>query len=185
MSREITLTKGKVAILDDEDYDWFVHWKWSTSGTGYAYRHEAKGGIQRYIWLHREILNAPLEFEVDHVNRDKLDNRRCNLRLATQSQNVQNRAPYASKTSIFKGVHLRLNRWEARITLNRKTVSVGRFLTQREAALAYNDAAAMYFGEFAVLNDISILASDDDIPLIAKVLRVSRSHQIARRLPAP
>lgn len=101
--------------------------------------------------MHRIVLDAPQGTLVDHKNGDRLDNRRCNLRLATRSQNAANTPP---KPGRLKGVFFdkARNLWQARIMVNWKERYIGRFLTQEEAARAYDLKAREYFGEFAALN---------------------------------
>jgi len=93
---------------------------------------------------------------VDHINGDNLDNRKKNLRLCTYAENNRNRKPLENKTSKYKGVGLNKNykikTWQARIVKNSKRYSLGYFKNEKEAALAYNQAAKKYFGEFAYLN---------------------------------
>ena len=107
--------------------------------------------------LHRFILMAPPGVLVDHANGDGLDCRRSNLRLATNSQNQQNRfIADIEKTSRFKGVHWcdDSKRWVAQITLDGRSQEIGRFLDEIEAARAYDDAARRLFREFARTNDM-------------------------------
>lgn len=144
--KEIQLTQGMVAIVDDEDYEEFSKHKWCFSNVGYAQRRSG-------IYLHRVIAGAkPGEF-VDHINRDRLDNRRSNLRICTKQQNQHNQGPRKG-TSKYKGVSLRKDtgKYTACIHHNYKKINLGSFLTEEEAAEAYNKAALMYHGEFAFSN---------------------------------
>jgi hypothetical protein len=160
MAHEIPLTRGKVAIVDDTDYEWLSQWKWSChinrSGNCYAVR--TAWNPRRYIRMHRLITDAPRHLEVDHINGDGLDNRRSNLRLVTRSQNTQNRKPYPNSTSRFKGVSFnkRLGKYEAQIQVRQGRVKrkfhLGLFYSEEEAARIYDAAAAHHFGEFAKLN---------------------------------
>ena len=89
MAKEIKLTKGFVAIVDDEDYEWLSQWKWHYDK--YACRRKSTGYKQsKIVFMHREILGYEGELDVDHINKDRIDNRKCNLRLATRSQNLAN-----------------------------------------------------------------------------------------------
>lgn len=110
-----------------------------------------------YKDLHRFILKTNLE--VDHINGDTLDNRRCNLRSVTRQQNLMNQKKQTRKTtSKYKGVSFNKtnNKWSARITLNRKLMCLGSFKTEEIAAEAYNAAAKRLFGEYAKLNIIEL-----------------------------
>lgn len=155
--KEIPLTQGKVVLVDDEDYDFLNQWKWhalKSRDTFYAARgvYSKHGIIQ--IRMHRLLLNAPADMEVDHRDGNGLNNTRRNIRLCTAQANRCNERKRANKTSQYKGVswHKKDRRWHARIQLNGILKYLGGFHTQEEAALIYNMAAATLFGEFARLN---------------------------------
>lgn len=164
MSKLIPLTKGKFATVDDADYEWLNQWKWYANG-GYAFRTAGGRKNKKNIAMHRLICDAPSDSLVDHISGNTLDNRRCNLRLATTQQNTYNTKKRESVSSVFKGVSFQYNRWTSYIGFNGKFIYLGRFLTQREAARAYNEAAINHFGEYAKLNDLNILSDNDDPPL--------------------
>jgi len=156
MSREIELSKGLVALVDDQDYGWLMTGgKWHARGCSHPYAVRTKwvGKRSHAETMHRLIL--PTDGQVDHINGDTLDNRRANLREATPSQNAQNRRRRADSRHTFKGVgrsvvpHLP---WLAAITVAGKARHLGVFETEIEAARAYYLAAAELFGEFARLN---------------------------------
>jgi len=156
--REIPLTQGKVAIVDDEDFEELSKYKWHASRgrhTFYAIRTLGKHPHMQTIHMHREILKPPLLLLCDHINHDGLDNRRCNLRICTYSQNLWNQRLQGG-TSVYKGVYFdkRRNKWQAYITPKPKgeRQHLGRFAKEIDAALAYDNAAAKFFGEFARLN---------------------------------
>jgi hypothetical protein len=152
--REIRLSKGLVAIVDDDDFEWLSQWKWSASGAGarqYAVRHTVSPeGRRRHVAMHRAILRAPDRFDVDHRNRNTIDNRRENLRLATQAQNNANSESRPGE-SRFKGVCRTKpgGRWKAWIRTKGRTIHLGVFDEERDAAHAYDAAARKHFGEFA------------------------------------
>src|ERR1700679_2349398 len=108
--RLIPLTQGKNAIVDAADYEWLTQWHWSASRNGdhfYAQRSEKeKNGLDNWysIPMSRAILSAPKHYQVDHINHNTLDNRRCNLRLATPAENAKNRERQKRCKSQWKGV---------------------------------------------------------------------------------
>ena len=154
--KKIPLSKGQFAIVDDEDYEKLVQWKWHQSVSGYAIRNDSIiNGIQPKVYMHRLILNVPNGFQGDHINRNKLDNRRKNLRICTKAENRYNKGPIQRKTaSIYKGVywHRPARKWYGHIQHNNKVTHLGMFKTEKEAAIAYNKRALKLFGQFARLN---------------------------------
>lgn len=155
MTKELTLTKGFVALVDDDDYPYLSQWKWTYSG-GYALRKEKRGGKAYRIMLHRQITNAPQGLDVDHWDGNGLNNCRSNLRVSTRTQNNANRKPYAFGASKYKGVHFRRDRkhkpWRVSIGYNNQKVWVGVFADEIEAARAYDVKARELYGEFALTN---------------------------------
>ncbi len=148
----IKLTQGYETIVDDEDYEYLNQFKWYFSRQGYAVRNGKK---HSRITLHRVITNCPNNLHVDHINCNKLDNRKCNLRICNQSQNNRNTLKYKNKSSKYKGVSKASpNRWRAQIKLNYKKFHLGYFEIEEDAARAYNEKAKELFGEFANLNEI-------------------------------
>ena len=150
--REIPLSRGMVALVDDDDYDMLVSvGKWhatpGTSGTYYANRSITRpGGGQTTQGMHTLISGWPY---VDHRNGDGLDNRRANLRQATDSQNQGNRRIGSNNTSGYKGVSRSGLKWRARIRLDGHQTHMGCYATPQEAARAYDTASIKHFGEFA------------------------------------
>lgn len=106
--------------------------------------------------MHRDILGVVNDKNVfvDHINHNRIDNRRCNLRLVTKSQNNQNRSSLKNSTSKYLGVYIRKGKWISRIKVNQKPIHLGTFTCETQAALAYNNAAELHFGEYANLNII-------------------------------
>lgn len=147
---KINLTKGKFAIIDEEDFEKVNQYKWHTVIHDYAARKENK----KSILMHRFILNVPINKEIDHINRNGLDNRKVNLRICSHIENSWNTDKKKNNKSGYKGVFFikRLNLWIARISINQKSITLGYFKTKDEAAKMYNNYAKKYFGEFAYLN---------------------------------
>lgn len=148
MSKQIPLTKGKFAIIDDADFESIKMFRWSCTNTGYAARAKRINGKSKYIPMHRVILNAPDGIDIDHINGNRLDNRRCNLRLATRAQNVHNSRMRKDNTSGFKGVYKRYGKFVAKICFNHIWIWLGLFPTAEEASQAYQDTARKLHGNF-------------------------------------
>jgi AP2 domain len=161
--REIPLTKGQVALVPDEWYEYLSQYNWLAVRSGktfYAYRNDHKDPAKRHgpqvIYMHRVILNAPKGVRVDHKDWNGLNNIPPNIRLATRGGNEQNRGKLPTNTSGYKGVHFCrcTGRWRAQIWVVGKKIELGRFYYLLDAARAYNEAAIKYHGEFAHLNEI-------------------------------
>lgn len=153
--RRIKLTQGKYAIIDPEDYDKINQYKWHCINFSYAKRVVYKGRQRTDLYMHRFICPAPDDMVVDHINRNSLDNRKANLRPATQKQNVWNRERKNNLgNSPFYGVRWRkdLRKWQVRMYINGKRRLIGNFKDEIEAAKAYDNAAGKHRKEFAILN---------------------------------
>ncbi|MDT3768186.1 HNH endonuclease [Gleimia hominis] len=138
-----------VVLVDADMVNDLAERQWSVGIHGYA----TSGAGKNQILMHRLITGAKPGQIVDHINRDRLDNRTENLRICTQQENSYNRSAQANSKSGLKGVcQLSNGTWQAQIMVNRKAYYLGRFPTAREAADAYDRAATTLFGEFAVLN---------------------------------
>jgi hypothetical protein len=154
--KELKLTQGYIALVDDEDYELISQYKWHTfkSRNGlYGARNSSKKlGTQRKILLHRMLLNAPIGLEVDHINGNGLDNRRENLRFASRAENQYNRVG-KQKISAYKGVslHNKTGLWRMRIEKAGERYA-SYFKTEEEAARAYDAKAKELFGKYARLN---------------------------------
>lgn len=155
--KEIQLTRGMVALVDDEDYPDLSQFRWAAyrgTNTVYAQRYVNLDGKYTTMLMHRQILDAKPGEQVDRKNHNGLDCRRENIRKCTTSQNHANRRKRIGGSSAFKGVAWDESRrlWQAVIQLDRKSVWLGRFTDEQTAARAYDAAAKRMFGEFALLN---------------------------------
>lgn len=153
-TRVIELTRGKVTIVDAEDYEFLSQNKWYAlrgPNTWYAVREvRTPEGKRTSEYMHRVIADAPARLSVDHVNSDGLDNRRSNLRLATHAQNCRNQRRPRTNKSGFKGVywHKKAKRWNAQIKAGQTRFHLGLFDTPEEAHAAYCEASKKYHGEW-------------------------------------
>jgi hypothetical protein len=152
--RAIKLTFGKYAIVSLEDYEKLNQHKWHlvmSHRTFYAMRTENR----KSIYMHNQIMLPPPGKVVDHENHNGLDNGRYNLRLASKSQNCYNRKKRSSKcTSRYKGVWFNktIGKWMSAIKVDGRCIHLGYFDNEKDAAKAYDEAAKLYHGKFAVLN---------------------------------
>lgn len=146
-------------IVDDEDYEFVSNYAmhvWSTPRHHTLYAIITFSRVKQ-LRLHRVLTKAKDNEVVDHINGNGLDNRRSNLRVTTQLNNNANARKKAKATSMYKGVSLYLDGatskpWKAQIQRDGRKFHIGYFATEIEAAIAYDNAAKEYFGEFAVLN---------------------------------
>lgn len=157
--KKILLSKGKIALVDDDDFEKLKAFKWFYNSHGYAIRSKfigVKEGKQKQtiISMHRMIMGTPDGMDTDHINHDKLDNRKENLRICTTSENSCNKHQNVG-VSGFRGVRKHYKKWQAQIWSNGKFYSIGTYKTSKDAAIAWNEAARKYHGKFAMLNVIS------------------------------
>lgn len=159
--RTLPLSQGQVALLDAEDYEHLGQYKWhawrsARSGAFYARRNILIGTKRTVVYLHRQVmgLSAGDLRQVDHINQAAtLDNRKCNLRIASVSQNLQNARVRSDNSSGYKGVSWCRSRkkWKAEIHKDRQYIFLGYYSSKEEAASAYRQAAQKLFGAFARL----------------------------------
>jgi hypothetical protein len=159
--RRILLSRGKYALVDPDDYGWLSKYNWHVvgdKGSFYAARNtgQRQGQKRIVVKMHREVLRVPDGMFVDHINHNGLDNRRANLRPATQAQNARNRRKrYESNFhSKYKGLtwYKSQKQWAVRVMVNRESKFIGYFDNELDAARAYDQAAKKYHREYASLN---------------------------------
>ena len=152
--KQVPLTRDRIALVDDADFERVVsQGKWYAFVTG---RHwYVARSCNPKIYLHRFIMDAPANMDVDHRDGNGLNNQRGNLRVCTRSQNMANQKTQSGRSSRFKGVTLMKDRthqahpWRAQIGIDGAYKNLGHFGSEQEAALAYNEAALQAWGEFA------------------------------------
>ncbi len=153
---QIPLSRGKVAFIDSIDFDKVSKYKWYARAgkNGIFY---ATSTLHKNIHMHRLILDVTNRFDfVDHINHDGLNNCRSNLRVVNNKENMYNSKSRKNTSSKFKGVHWNKEkqRWTSQITADKKTIHVGHFKSEIEAAIAYNEKAKILHGQFAFLNEL-------------------------------
>lgn len=154
--KALKITRNQYAIVDDDDYEILKRWKWTCRSDGYAMRMSSKvNGKRRLCMMHAFIMKTPQGMHTDHINNNKLDNRKQNLRICTPAQN-QVRSFKKNNTSGFKGVSWNKDKkkWDARTYYKNKQVFIGYFEDKAEAANAFNNKVKDLYGEFAYLNKI-------------------------------
>ena len=150
--KEIIAGKKFVILVDDDQFRSQSRLTWGITPNGYARRNERRDGKIVKIYMHREIAGTPKGLRTDHINCNKLDNRKSNLRFSDASQNGFNSRLRKNNTLGFKGVRPSGSRWQAQITVNWKAKVIGTFKTIKLAAEAYDRAAVEARGEFALTN---------------------------------
>lgn len=153
--KEIKLLTGQVVLVDDKDFDSLNQYKWRYHAR-FVLRYRYSDGRQTIVFLHREIIKPAKGMQVDHIDGNRLNNQRHNLRECTHAENQRNRKKHKNNTSGYKGVDFskKNHRFRAKIKLNYKSIHLGYFNTALEAAYVYNKAAKELHKEFACLNPI-------------------------------
>jgi len=157
--KQIPLTQGQFALVDDEDFEFLNQWKWCAQNSWdktrfYAVRH-IKGEPprrQKRLFMHRVLMGIDDKLFGDHKDGNGLNNQRFNLRPATNGQNLANCGKYRTNTSGFKGVTWHQKHWRAEIRINKIKTFIGHFDDKLDAARAYDLLAVSTFGEFAKTN---------------------------------
>lgn len=159
--KEIQLTQGKVALVDDEDFERVNLFKWHAlkkDNNYYASRHIPIGKTRKTTFIHQLVMNVDIlskeDIEIDHIDGNGLNNQKYNLRACTHSQNLMNSKKRINSSSKYKGVgwHKLRKKYRARIRLNGIQYHLGLFDSDIDAAKAYDNKAKELFGEFAKLN---------------------------------
>jgi hypothetical protein len=160
---EIRLTNGDVALVDDDCVTLLEGYKWNCAvkklkhgESKYASAYVKNGDEWDHLLMHRIIVGATKGVIVDHVDGNGINNHRYNLRIATHTQNMRNRQVTPGFTSVYKGVwwNKRDRVWQACIKCDGRTIHLGSFRTQEQAAVSYNEAARKYHGDFSLLNNL-------------------------------
>jgi len=156
----IKLTQGKMALVDDEDYEYLSQFKWhvvfnKTDYYAVRWTHGSHAS-RKSVFMHREIMETTKGMEVDHIDHNTLNNQKYNLRNCTHQQNKRNTRKRENKASSYLGVEVRKTKngttFRAHIKVNNKSIKLGNSKNEKEAAVLYDKAAIKYFGEYANLN---------------------------------
>ena len=158
---KIPLTQGKIAFIDDEDWDLVNQYKWWAHWDRCNWYAVTRTNRETFLSMHRLIKNVQLNKEVDHRNGNGLDNQKHNLRICTHAENSYNQKKHRSyngnkTSSIYKGVnwYKKKDKYRTRIMVNGKSIHLGYFASEIEAAEVYNTAALEYHKEYANLNEV-------------------------------
>lgn len=150
MTRQVPISRGLFAIVDDEDFAAVADWSWNAKPSSPGKHYASRTSGRTTVYMHRVITGAVKGEVVDHINGDTLDNRRANLRIGTLTDNAVNRR-YQSASG-YRGVFKEKSRWRAHIYRDGKKHCLGHHLTAEEAAKAYDEAALRLHGAFAITN---------------------------------
>lgn len=145
--------RNLLVMVDDEDYDVLSKYNWQVDKYNSVASHKTDKGR---ILIHRYIMNPSSTEEIDHIDGNRLNNQKSNLRICSSSQNKMNIGPRKDNKSGLKGVslHKKTNKWGVRIMVEGKYKHIGLFLNKEDAAIAYNTEALKSFKEFAWLNKV-------------------------------
>jgi len=160
--KKISLTQGKIALINDEDFLMVHGFKWHAIECGrtyYAARQgpRQKGKKRKTFLMHRVLMNASKNQMIDHADGDGLNNQKNNLRFCTFAENMRNSKRRIKNISGYKGVSFyeKIKKWSAKITVNYKLIYLGCYKSKHLAGVVYNIAALKYHGQFAKINKIS------------------------------
>ena len=152
MYKKILITRGQIVTVDEQDYQELSQYRWYLID-GFAARTIKKDNKRTTIYMHRVIMDAPIGISVYHINHNKLDNQRENLRLVKGSARMHRR-PSVKHSSKYRGVYWCKDKrkWIAEIKVYKKQIRLGRFEVEKDAAVAYDEAARKYYGSLARTN---------------------------------
>lgn len=145
----IPLTQGKVALVDDDDYERLSQYCWCNANK-YAIRREGPRNNRVTVWMHKDVLQT--NETVDHIDNDTYNNQKSNLRIVDKSKNSMNRGLQSNNTTGFKGVSVSKGKFQAYIKFMGRKINLGTFDNPVQAALIYDAMARQLFGEFAQTN---------------------------------
>ena len=153
--KEIKLTRGQVTLVDDEDFEYLNQFNFHAKpgqNTYYAICKIKANGKYLNKRLHRLIMNPPDNMEVDHIDRDGLNNQKSNLRICTHQQNQMNCLKQKNTTSKYKGVHFNGKNYHSYIKINQKRIHIGYYDREIDAAKAYDKKAKELYKEYSNIN---------------------------------
>ncbi len=146
-------SKGEPIKISDRDWDYAANFLWYIGNDGYPSRMSSVSGKRKRLLLHREIMSPKGRDVVDHINHDKADCQRDNLRICTNTENIRN-GRKRSGAAPYKGISRKRGKWGAWIMVNHKSIWLGCFTEAIDAARAYDAAAIKHHGEFACINGV-------------------------------
>jgi len=154
----IKIRNSGYTLIDSEDYPKIKNFNWRLGTRGYImFAKRINSKKMKNTYLHHFLLDIPNDIMIDHINHNILDNRKCNLRVVTKTQNGQNKSKAKNSNSYYLGVHkkgeyARCKDWIVQVKVNNKTSLVGSFDNERHAAMARDIAVKDLYGEYANLN---------------------------------
>lgn len=156
------------ALVDDEDFEYLIDYRWRSNSKGYAIRSHSVDGKEIIVAMHREIMQPPPGLVVDHIDGNRLNNTRANLRVITQQQNLMNRRVFKNNSTGFKGVTFQHGKWHARIEKDGQAIHLSFHDDLKTAALVYDCAAVLLFGAEYVWRNLPDEPITPDIEILVR-----------------